>query len=292
MTISLKLTQNKNNEIIKNQEFKFPIYFKETLLTDAVVASVDITRYAIADGLPIHNKVVLSTDAGMCFIEKGVSNWRIDITTHHGMNPNDAHPPFIEVNAVWFNSIQALRKNITVTAGNSANTFGKMGVFLVPDRFEIPTTMANPENIKFYGLELIENHKVLTIRSEKVDIVMMQYHYESTYKKEFLMQEFGGGGVFLETHDFPHIHIPLSEDCGGYIVIGKCLEPDLFCFTAFQIPYGYALYTPSNTIHGDGTLVGKYGLTVADPSMISADTVLIYNKNTYQTAKDVVPDWP
>ena len=40
-----------------------------------------------------------------------------------------------------------------------------------------------------------------------------------------------------------------------------------------------------------GTLIGEYGLTVADPSMISADTVLIYNENTKRMARDVVPDW-
>ena len=117
----------------------------------------------------------------------------------------------------------------------------------------------------------------------------MKYDYTSIYKKDFLMQKYGGGGIFVETHEFPHIHIPLSKSCGGYIVIGKQLSETEFNFTAFRIPFGYALYTPSNTIHGDGTLVGEYGLTVADPSMITADTVLVYNENTKEMARGVVP---
>lgn len=274
-----------------SEKFDFPIYFKQTLLTDAVVESVDITRYAVKDGVPDKDRVALSTDAGMSFIEQGVSNWVIDNASHQGMKPYNHVPPMVTVKATWYNSTQALKEDIRVVAGSSGNVFGSMGALLVPDHFEIPTVLANRENVKYYGLELIENGDALTVRSEKVDIVMMKYDYTAIYKKDFLMQEHGGGGVFVETHGFPHIHIPLSKSCGGYIVIGKRLAANWFCFTAFQIPYGYALYTPSNTIHGDGTLVGEYGLTVADPSMISADTVLIYNETTRKMAKGVVPDW-
>ncbi|WP_410210084.1 hypothetical protein [Aquirhabdus sp.] len=275
-----------------SDSFNFPIYFKRTLLTDAVVKSVDITRYAVKHGHPDKHKVALSTDAGMCFIEQGVSNWAIDHDSLQGMVPwEEDIPPMVRVRALWYTATDALRADIRVVSGGNANVFGGMGALLVPDGFAIPTVMASPENVKFYGLELIENKKPFTVRSEKVDIVMMKYDYTAFYKKEYLMQEQGGGGMFLETHEFPHIHIPLTKDCGGYIVIGRHLEADLYCFTAFQIPFGYGLYTPSNTIHGDGTLVGEFGLTVADSGMISADTILIYNENTLQMAQDIVPDW-
>lgn len=64
-----------------------------------------------------------------------------------------------------------------------------------------------------------------------------------------------------------------------------------FHFTAFNIPYGYALYTPSYTIHGDGRLVGEYALTVTDSALAGADTVLLYNNQTLRLARDVVPNW-
>jgi len=274
-----------------SERVDFPVYFKRTLLTDAILESVDITRYAVKDNRPDKNKVALSTDAGMAFVEKGVTNWTIDNQSNSGMKPNNKAPDMVTVKATWYTATEALKNNIKVVSGASGNVFGSMGALLVPDHFKIPTVTATKENVKHYGLELIENGKELTIRSEQCDIVMMKYDYTSIYKKDFLMQKYGGGGIFVETHEFPHIHIPLSKDCGGYIVIGKKLSETEFNFTAFRIPYGYALYTPSNTIHGDGTLVGEYGLTVADPSMISADTVLVYNEHTKEMAHGVVPDW-
>jgi hypothetical protein len=274
-----------------SERIDFPVYFKRTLLTDAILESVDITRYAVKDGRPDKSKVALSTDAGMAFVEKGVTNWTIDNQSNNGMKPDNKAPDMVTVKATWYTATEALKNNIRVVSGSSGNVFGSMGALLVPDHFKIPTVTATKENVKHYGLELIENGKELTVRSEQCDIVMMKYDYTSIYKKDFLMQKYGGGGIFVETHEFPHIHIPLSKDCGGYIVIGKKLSETEFNFTAFRIPYGYALYTPSNTIHGDGTLVGEYGLTVADPSMISADTVLVYNEHTKEMAHGVVPDW-
>lgn len=276
---------------MKNTKFPFPVYYKQTLLTDAVTESVALTRYAIKNGKPDKSRVAMSTDAGMVFIDEGVTNWVIDSTHKTGMKPYKKTPPHVVVKAQWLDATEALKKNVRVVSGSSGNVFGSMGALLVPDGFKIPTAMATAENIRHYGLQLIPNGEVLTVHSEQVDIVMMEYDYTKIYKKEFLMKEHGGGGIFVEYHNFPHIHIPMEESCGGYIVIGKAVEADEFHFTAFQIPYGYALYTPANTIHGDGTLVGKYGLALADSNMISANTVLIYNKNTQKMAKKVVPDW-
>lgn len=273
---------------------ELPIYFEKTLLTKSVVKSVSTTRYAVENGKTDKDKVAMTTEAAMSFIKKGLSNWVIDSQSPKGMETNqreDIQPPKVEVEATWLNATQALESNVDVVAGSSGNTFGKMGALLVPDNFRIPQVVATEDNVKYYGLQLIKNGENLSVRSPEVDIVMMEYDYTSIYRDEFLLKEHGGGGIFVETHEFPHIHIPLNANCGGYIVIGKQIGDNLYHFTAFQIPFGCALYTPSNTIHGDGTLVGQYGITVADPSMIQADTVLIYNKNTEKMAHHVVPEW-
>jgi hypothetical protein len=270
----------------------FPIYYKRTLLTDAMTDGLALTRYAIKDGQPDKSRIAMSTDAGMVFIEQGASNWVIDSTSKTGMKCYEHLPPHVSVKAEWFDTVAALKNNIKVVAGGSANSFGGMGALLVPDGFTIPTVLATKENVLFYGLQLVDNGEVLTVHSDQVDLLMLEYDYTAIYKKDFLMQEHGGGGVFVERHNFPHIHIPMHPSCGGYIVIGKQVSADEFKFTAFQIPWGCALYTPANTIHGDGTLVGEYGLALADSSMITADTVLIYNKNTLKMAHGVVPDWP
>ena len=274
-----------------SDKINFPVYFKRTRLSDEILESVALTRYAIKDNKPDKHDIALSTNAGMAFVTKGVSGWKINVASEQGIQPHDVLPEMVTVKATWYTAKEAKVHGIKGISGESANVFGGMGALLVPDGFCIPTTMATKENVKYYGLELIENNNDLTVTSDRHDIVMMKYDYKSNYKKEFLLQEHRGGGIFIEKHEFPHIHIPLSEECGGYIVIGKQVSAHKFNFTAFQIPYKYALYTPSNTIHGDGTLVGEYGLTVADPEMASANTVLIYNEHTKTMAEDVVPDW-
>jgi len=138
----------------------------------------------------------MSTDAGMAFIEQGASNWVIDSTSKTGMKLYEHLPPHVSVKAEWLTTVEALKSNIRVVAGGSANSFGGMGALLVPDGFTIPTVLANKENVLFYGLQLIDNGEVLTVHSDQVDLLMMEYDYTAIYKKDFLMQEHGGGGIF------------------------------------------------------------------------------------------------
>jgi hypothetical protein len=264
---------------------------KKSLLERAIIKSVEITRYAVKGKKPDKSKVVLSTHGEVAFFDKGVTNWKLDLSKRKPLVHAATGTPHVVVRAEWLDTQQALERGVEVIHGGSANTFGGMGALLVPDGFSIPTVTATQENVRHYGLQLIGNEEAFAVSSDEFQIVMMRYDYSKDYKKDFLMKKYGGGGIFVETHNFPHIHVPLSESCGGYIVIGKQAGSGKYHFTAFRIPYGYALYTPSYTIHGDGTLVGEYALTVADSAMCHADTVLMYNKNTLAMARKVVPDW-
>lgn len=261
------------------------------LLEKAVVESVRITRYAVKNGKPDKKKPVMTTGKEVAFIEAGVSNWHFDIAKSKPFVPAKIATPMAKVKAHWYTAQEALTTGIRVVSGGDANTFGAMGALLVPDGFKIPTVTATAENVKYYGLELIETGNDFSVTTARYPIALMEYDYTKDYKKDFLMQKYGGGGIFVETHDFPHIHIPTSKNCGGYIVIGKRISFDEFHFTAFRIPFKHALYTPAYTIHGDGTLVGVYALTVADSAMAAADTVLMYNERTLEMARGVVPDW-
>lgn len=264
---------------------------KRSLLEQAIIKSVELTRYAVKGRKPDKDHPVMTTHGEVAFFDKGVTNWRLDLSRRKPLLQAKTDTPHVEVKAEWLDTQGALEKGIKVVHGGSANTFGGMGALLVPDGFSIPTVTATEENVRHYGLQLIPNMQDFAVSSDEFQIVMMRYDYGKDYKKEFLMKKYGGGGIFVETHNFPHIHVPLSKACGGYIVIGKQIDDARYNFTAFRIPYGYALYTPSYTIHGDGTLVGEYALTVADSAMCHADTVLMYNKNTLCMARKVVPDW-
>jgi hypothetical protein len=264
--------------------------YKKGLLKKTLIKNAKLTRYAVKGRQTDKHKVVLSTHGEVAFFDKGVTTWKLDLARKRVVGAAALDTPHAAVNADWYNTQQALETGVRVVHGGSANTFGGMGALLVPDGFKIPTVTATAENVRHYGLKLIRNGEIFAVVSERFQIVMMRYDYTKDYKKDFLMRCYGGGGIFVETHDFPHVHVPLSESCGGYIVIGKRISDGDYHFTAFEIPYGYALYTPSNTIHGDGTLVGEYALTVGDSTLVTADTVLMYNKRTLAMARGVVPD--
>jgi len=293
-------------------------------------------------------KIVLSTQGLMQSIDAGVANWVVDLNAARsdeeiaalreqlGANavalrqPGIIASPFplitstpdhVTLEAYWQNMDVLKARNIKLNVGTHANVFGGVGMLRVqspdPTGLKIPTVTANPENVRYYGASLIHatdvpEHTGLFQVASANRLVFMAYTYESSYVSDFLTQPCGGGGYFVEHHDFPHIHMPLSAtECGGHIVLGKPIatvgsgdnevpdfeDPDQgytrirFAFTAFRIPYGYALYSPSNTIHGDGTLIGPYAITVANAST-PADTVLFYRWNpqtrNYERLKGLV----
>lgn len=261
---------------------------KPGLLERTIAKSAELARCAVKGKNP--DKAVLRTQGEMAFFEKGVTTWKLDLTHKKPLIEAATKTPHVSVRAEWHDAQQALEKGIEVLHGGRANTFGSMGALLVPDGFRIPVITATQDNVRHYGLQLIDDQTVFSVTSREHQIVMMRYEYSDDYKKDYLMQKRGGGGIFVETHAFPHIHVPLSRASHGCIVIGKQVTEETYHFTAFEIPYGQALYTPANTIHGDGTLVGEYGIALADSALATADTVLIYNKRTLSMARHVVPN--
>lgn len=266
-----------------SEKREIPVYFEMTQKREITFRSDVIFRYAVNDD----KDAVLKTEAGMEFIDSGETVWKLSLSKETGIVPS-VSPDRVLVRASWYDASEAKEAGIKIIAGDDASVFEGLGTILVPDDFRIPTAKATKENVKFYGLELIKDGGDFTVASDEYDIVLMKYDYSDNYRDDFLTQLHGGGGFYVERHNFPHIHIPLSEESRGYIVIGKQHTKNSFSFTAFQIPHGHALYTPSNTIHGDGTLIGKYAISVAKNSA-KADTVLFYNEHTISKADGVVP---
>lgn len=262
-----------------------PVYFPLTEQREILFRSDVVARYSVGK----NPTLVLETKSGMAYVEAGETAWRLSFAKHVCITPNDSKDR-VMVEASWYTAQQAQQAGIKVVAGSNANVFAGLGVLLVPDGFRIPAVVATPENVKFYGLQLLAKGEAFTLTSTEYDMALIEYDYKKNYRDDFLTQTEGGGGFFVERHNFPHLHIPLDNNCGGYIVIGKQMTQTMFAFTAFNIPHNHALYTPANTIHGDGTLIGNHGITVAKSSA-KADTVLFYNKRTISKADDIVPVW-
>lgn len=271
-----------------------PIHFDLTDESREIFESIIISRFSVRD----KNDEVLRTDDGLTFVNQGRTNWKLTLSetevllplTNQAIEESDysEKPDMVEAKATWYSPKNVRKTLINIKAGCNSNVFNDFGAILVPDGFRIPIVKANKENVGHYGLTLIENQHALELLSDEFDLILARYRYAKNYRQDFLTEIDGGGGYFVETHNFPHIHAPLSPDCGGYIIIGKKLSEHNFNFTAFSIPYGYALHTPANTIHGDGTITGEHAITVATASA-DADTVLFYNEHTKAMARDVFP---
>ena len=271
-----------------------PIHFVLTEESRAIFESIIISRFSVRD----KNDEVVQTDDGLTFIRQGTTYWNLTLseTTVLGPSANQVveedgyseKPDRVAVKATWYSPENARKAHINIEAGGNANVFYGLGAILVPDDFRIPIVLASKENVRHYGLTLIEDQHAFELQSDEFNLILAKYRYAKNCKRDFLNEVEGGGGYFVETHNFPHIHVPLTPDCEGYIIIGKKLSVDNFNFTAFRIPYGYALHTPANTIHGDGTIVGEYAITVAT-ALAEADTVLFYNEHTKAMARGVFP---
>ncbi len=77
-----------------------------------------------------------------------------------------AKPELVAVKATWYSSINARKAHIDIKAASNANVFRDLGAILVPDDFHIPIVQANRENVRYYGLSLIENEQTFEFLSD------------------------------------------------------------------------------------------------------------------------------
>ena len=275
---------------IQGRQVRFPL----TATSRAIFESIIISRRSVHD----ESDEVLRTVAGLAFIEAGVTTWRFsldspevlsrDLQTTQTPSTGEADVPArIEVTAEWVSQPDIAASSIAIRDGGNANVFQHFGVVLVPRGFQIPVITATTRNVRHYGLTLFEQNAVIQFDSPEYALVLARYQYASNYRRDFLTLEQGGGGYFVERHNFPHLHAPLQPDCDGCMLVGQQTGLDSYEFTGFRIPYGTALYTPPDVIHGDGCIVGEHAITVASASAI-ADTVLFYNNDTRVMAPDAV----
>ena len=100
------------------------------------------------------------------------------------------------------------------------------------------------------------------------------------------MNKNGGGGLFVETHPFPHVFTPLSPECSGALILGVERDDGKFDFAAFEIPFGYTMKIGSNVIHGDSFFVGPYAIALTETEL--ADSVLLKQENPQRDIQKVV----
>ncbi|WP_115704848.1 hypothetical protein [Legionella sainthelensi] len=187
-------------------------------------------------------------------------------------------PQELTIKATWKN-----KKQEQGVSGRDASVFGGLGVLTIPSDVKVMNipkmnALAVPSAfLAKYGAELIPLEKSFTldaVTDESLDnLYLVEYQWDANYIQDYVMHQRGGGGLFVETHPFPHVFTPLSPECSGALILGVERENGSFDFAAFEIPFGYTMKIGSDVIHGDSFFVGPYAIALTETEL--ADSVLL-----------------
>ncbi len=158
-----------------------------------------------------------------------------------------------------------------------ANILGGCGRLYVNEIDSVlPIVDATCENVEYYGCHLYRTYDIFQFKSN-YEMPFFNMSIGPTYVRDYILQPKLGGGVYLEYHSAPHVHMPLQESESGFVVVGK-FTGDRIHLTGFKIPYDSVLYMPPYTIHNDCFCVGDWNVAYKAGPSIDFSTVLLRMK--------------
>ncbi|CDZ77946.1 hypothetical protein BN59_02242 [Legionella massiliensis] len=181
--------------------------------------------------------------------------------------------PQLEVRAHWYKASEKPAK-----ASSNANVFGQLGTFevledtAVLDFPVVDATSVPKDLLESYGVSLHSLSEVLSNDSDAT-LYATEYEFKEDYMQDYVLQAEGGGGLFVETHSFPHFFIPMEESCQGGFIVGKQIDDEKWSFISLKVPCGSVLKVGANVIHNDSFCVGHH--TIALTAARKADSVLL-----------------
>ncbi len=202
--------------------------------------------------------------------------------------------------------------------GKSANVFGATGTLIVNAPFlDFPVVRTDHPHFDkiaaYYGAKLLKPGESFYMGYDKEIFGMEYVTHLPGYIQDYVMEEWGGGGLFVEHHPFPHIWFPNpspGEEASNIcrVLLGRIIpengeqlkeqELDYLCneneckliagkkdfpeyrFTIFEIPAdGHALAVDECTIHNDSFCNGKQVVFISDTN---ADTVAMRKTSPFK----------
>lgn len=165
------------------------------------------------------------------------------------------------------------------------NILGNDGIFITNQKeIKLKKQIATENNLAFYGAKLYKIGDILGFENVTDTFPVTIVDVGKDYAKDYIMDPNLGGGVYLEYHNNPHFHMPLDDKCEGCLILGKKVN-EKYALSAFQIPYGYAVYTPGWIIHNDCFLIGRYLVVYAISNEYS--TVILKDNNDNLVKVDI-----
>ncbi|WP_420548114.1 hypothetical protein [Curvivirga sp.] len=166
--------------------------------------------------------------------------------------PQSIKPPLTILTGQWISEV-----DLTI---EDANILGGNGRYLLEEgetELQIAVAETTPEHLAYYGSHLVKVGEAVKFTSTG-NLPLTITAVGEDYPDGYLLDPEKGGGAYLEVHDRPHFHMPMNEECGGYLIIGKRQESGVNEVSAFKIPYGYGVHMAPWAIHADAYLQGPY----------------------------------
>eukprot|EP00931_Biecheleriopsis_adriatica_P088161 TRINITY_DN62534_c0_g1_i1.p1 TRINITY_DN62534_c0_g1~~TRINITY_DN62534_c0_g1_i1.p1 ORF type:complete len:691 (-),score=74.37 TRINITY_DN62534_c0_g1_i1:50-1876(-) len=135
---------------------------------------------------------------------------------------------------------------------------------------------ASALNLEAFGAQVVKNGEEFAIPgvlSDQDDLQLITYWWGEDYWNHAMEHD---DGAFLETHDFAQAVTPLTEDCGGHILLGRpsaknCNSAKVEV-VAVYIPFGYTMIIGKNAWHGDMGLKGLHLMAMTANHIIMEGT--------------------
>lgn len=272
--------------MLRRQTDAYSTSFISAGLIKSSISPAELTTHAESINQAIVNRsaesgeVLMTTTAVHAIVKPGES---LAITTRLNLQVDAVPNPLTNFDSTCVVSIGASWLDASIkaaTVADDANIFGQSGLFLLAgscDQLTIPMQNAaavSADALAYFGATLVPiNQPISNFNTSPYPLCFVSYRFMPNYIEQYVLQPKKGGGVFVETHDFPHVFVPMSPDCRGGLILGREVGQQQFEFSAFSIPYGYAMHIKSNVIHGDSFFVGEYAITLTERS--KASTVLM-----------------
>ncbi|MES2654460.1 MAG: hypothetical protein V4620_02670 [Bacteroidota bacterium] len=184
---------------------------------------------------------------------------------------------------------------------SSSNVFGGTGSLFINQSDVVipvldPSNEAYKDTLAFYGGVLLTPGEAFNVG---FDLPLFGVEYDTSlpdYIRNYAMQPFSGGGMFVEHHEFPHIFHPRPDEgkevyCEAKVTLGRRsvkFDPKnpQFTFTTFRVPAdGSAVAILPGTIHNDSFTNGKLSVFVADVIPDKVDTVAFRESAPYKNIR-------
>lgn len=167
----------------------------------------------------------------------------------------------------------------TISSENDeANILGGQGKYIIPSgekTIEVPAQIATPELLAYYSCQMVKFGEVFR-STVKENLPLTIVSIGENYEEGFLMNPNFGNGAYLETHDRPHFHMPLDENTGGQLLLGREIDGEKR-ISGFKIPYGYGILMEPHCIHSDAYLIGRHIVVYSKTEAFSC--VIVHQEN-------------